>query len=38
MNEAGDKITKFIEFVDSQYSVTYFAKLREHLAQKTGST
>ncbi|KAK5627305.1 hypothetical protein RRF57_003020 [Xylaria bambusicola] len=38
MNEAGDKVTKFVEFVDSQFSVTFFAKLREHQAQKASST
>ncbi|KAJ8126900.1 hypothetical protein O1611_g6740 [Lasiodiplodia mahajangana] len=34
MNEAGDKVTKFFEFVDSNNSVTFFPKLREHLEQK----
>ncbi|KAI0515385.1 hypothetical protein F5B22DRAFT_607159 [Xylaria bambusicola] len=38
MNEAGDKITKFLEFVDSQFSVTFFTKLREHQAQKANSS
>ncbi|TGJ80334.1 hypothetical protein E0Z10_g8430 [Xylaria hypoxylon] len=38
MNEAGDKITKFHEFVDSSYSVAFFPKLREHLAQKASAT
>ncbi|KAI3318184.1 hypothetical protein HD806DRAFT_512762 [Xylariaceae sp. AK1471] len=37
MNEAGDKITKFIEFVDSAHSVTFFPKLREYIAQKTSA-
>ncbi|KAI0969889.1 hypothetical protein F4678DRAFT_438699 [Xylaria arbuscula] len=37
MNEAGDKITKFLEFVDSASSVAFFPKLREHLAQKANS-
>ncbi|KAJ3577436.1 hypothetical protein NPX13_g3131 [Xylaria arbuscula] len=37
MNESGDKIAKFIEFVDSQFSATFFAKLREHLAQQASS-
>ncbi|KAI0115496.1 hypothetical protein GGR51DRAFT_555928 [Nemania sp. FL0031] len=34
MNEAGDKITKFIEFVDSNNSVTFFPKLLEHIEKK----
>ncbi|KAI1124800.1 hypothetical protein F5Y10DRAFT_21240 [Nemania abortiva] len=34
MNEAGDKVTKFVEFVDSNNSVTFFPKLREHLEEK----
>ncbi|KAI8627722.1 hypothetical protein F5Y19DRAFT_163567 [Xylariaceae sp. FL1651] len=33
-NEAGDKITKFLEFVDSANSVVFFPKLRDHIAQK----
>ncbi|KAI0433354.1 hypothetical protein F5Y09DRAFT_299206 [Xylaria sp. FL1042] len=37
MNEAGDKITKFLEFVDSSYSAAFFPKLREHLAQKAST-
>ncbi|KAI0534836.1 hypothetical protein GGR58DRAFT_504932 [Xylaria digitata] len=38
MNEAGDKITKFLEFVDSSNSVTFFPKLQEHIAQKANTT
>ncbi|KAI1313116.1 hypothetical protein F5Y03DRAFT_155893 [Xylaria venustula] len=37
MNEAGDKITRFLEFVDSASSVAFFPKLREHLAQKVST-
>jgi hypothetical protein len=37
MNEAGDKITKFLEFVDSANSVTFFPKLREYITQKTST-
>ncbi|KAI0909428.1 hypothetical protein F4823DRAFT_426470 [Ustulina deusta] len=37
MNEAGDKVTKFLEFVDSSYSVAFFPRLREHLAQKAST-
>ncbi|KAI1349545.1 hypothetical protein F5Y01DRAFT_183670 [Xylaria sp. FL0043] len=37
MNEAGDKITKFLEFVDSSNSVNFFPKLREHIAQKANT-
>ncbi|KAF2965227.1 hypothetical protein GQX73_g8350 [Xylaria multiplex] len=38
MNEAGDKVTKFLEFVDSSNSVVFFPKLREHIAQKANTT
>ena len=31
MNEAGDKITRLVEFVDSHNSVTFFPKLREYI-------
>ncbi|KAI1317017.1 hypothetical protein F5Y16DRAFT_160305 [Xylariaceae sp. FL0255] len=37
-NEAGDKVTKFLEFVDSQNSIIFFPKLREHIAKKAAST
>ncbi|GAP87590.2 putative SLAM family member 5 [Rosellinia necatrix] len=37
MNEAGDKITKFFEFVDSSQSATFFPKLREFVAQNPGA-
>ncbi|KAI1336128.1 hypothetical protein F5Y15DRAFT_212825 [Xylariaceae sp. FL0016] len=33
-NESGTKITKFLEFVDSANSHSFFPKLQEHLAQK----
>jgi hypothetical protein len=32
MNEAGDKITRFYEFVDSVQSTTFFPRLREYMA------
>ncbi|KAI0396162.1 hypothetical protein F5Y17DRAFT_420636 [Xylariaceae sp. FL0594] len=39
MNEAGDKITRFYEFVDTVQSNTFFPRLREHIAaQKTAAT
>ncbi|KAI1145400.1 hypothetical protein F4825DRAFT_443968 [Nemania diffusa] len=34
LNETGDKITRFQEFVDSANSVTFFPKLQEYLEQK----
>jgi hypothetical protein len=34
MNEAGDKITRFLEFVDSALSITFFPKLRDYIVQK----
>lgn len=37
MNEAGDKITRMVEFVDTNNSVTFFPKLREHMANKQAS-
>jgi hypothetical protein len=37
MNEAGDKIVKFLEFVDANTSVTFFPKLREYLEQKASA-
>jgi hypothetical protein len=36
MNEAGDKIDRFLEFVDSNNSVEFFPKLKKHIAEKQG--
>lgn len=33
-NEAGDKVEKVIEFVDTEYSKSFFGRLRAHLEQK----
>lgn len=33
-NKAGDKVEKFIEFVDTEYSKSFFGRLRAHLEQK----
>lgn len=35
-NEAGDKIDRFLEFVDASVSVDFFPRLREYIAQKQG--
>jgi hypothetical protein len=32
MNEAGDKVDKFLEFVDASNSLTFFPKLRQYIA------
>ncbi|KAJ8124139.1 hypothetical protein ONZ43_g68 [Nemania bipapillata] len=37
MNEAGDKITKFFEFVDTNKTVAFFAKLRAYLEEKASA-
>ena len=36
MNEAGDKVDKFLEFVDSTNSVTFFPKLRKYIVESEG--
>ncbi|KAI1173718.1 hypothetical protein F4777DRAFT_556965 [Nemania sp. FL0916] len=36
LNEAGDKVYKYLEFVDSNNTVSFFPKLREHIADKAG--
>lgn len=33
-NEAGDKVEKFIEFVDTEYSKSFFGRLRKHLEEQ----
>ncbi|CAJ2507947.1 Uu.00g091330.m01.CDS01 [Anthostomella pinea] len=33
-NEAGDKVTRFFEWVDSANTQAFFPKLREHVARK----
>ncbi len=33
-NEAGDKIERFLEWVDSGFSKDFFSRLREYIAQK----
>lgn len=32
-NEAGDKVKKIVEFVDSAYSKDFFTRLRAHMAK-----
>lgn len=34
MNEAGDKVDKFLEFVDASNSLTFFPKLRQYIAEQ----
>jgi hypothetical protein len=36
-NEAGDKIDRFLEFVDSQNSIVFFPKLIKYMAEKEGA-
>ena len=38
MNEAGDKIDRFLEFVDSNNSVQFIPRLRKYIAEKEGQT
>lgn len=33
-NEAGDKVEKFIEFVDTEYSKSFFGRMRVHLEEQ----
>jgi len=36
-NEEGDKVVKFLEFVDSNFAVRFFEKLRAWVAKKDGA-
>jgi len=33
-NEAGDKVERFLEFVDSKWSMEFFGKLRAFIAEQ----
>lgn len=34
MDESGEKVDKFLEFVDAGMSLTFFPKLREYIAEQ----
>jgi len=36
MNEAGDKVDRFLEFVDSSNSVNFFPKLQQYIVETEG--
>lgn len=33
-NEAGDKVERFVEFVDSRYAMKFYGRLAKHMAEK----